>query len=100
MADDVIELSTKNESFKNKIGSYDEKGLVESKGNLLKQFDNEERGNLILSQMQKQMEKTIEVRTYRSYDKLWRLSFIKTSLLEIGFKIQSNSTITQSKRYL
>ena len=35
MSDDIVELSTENESLKNKTGSYDEKWLEESKEKLL-----------------------------------------------------------------
>ena len=36
MGDDIIELSTENDALKNKIGSYDERWLEESKAKLLK----------------------------------------------------------------
>ena len=39
MGDDRVELHTENKSLKNKIGSYDEKSLEESKTKLLKQID-------------------------------------------------------------
>ena len=42
MGGDVAELSTENENLK-KIGSYDEKWLLESETKLLKQIDDEER---------------------------------------------------------
>ena len=57
LGDDIVELHTKKESFKNKIGSYDEKWLEESKANLLKQVDDEKRANIITSRMKKQMNK-------------------------------------------
>ena len=57
MSDDTVELSTENETLKNKIGSYDEKLLGESKAKLLKQIDDEKRANLIMSRMKKQMNK-------------------------------------------
>ena len=57
LGDDIVELFTKNDALKNKIGSYDEKWLGESKNKLLKQFDDEKRANLIMSRMKKQMEK-------------------------------------------
>ena len=57
LGDDIVELSTKNEAFKNKIGSYDEKWLEESKAKLLKQIDDEKRGNLIMSRTTKQMQR-------------------------------------------
>ena len=47
MGDDIVELSTENESLKNKIGSYDKKLLDESEAKLLKQIDNEKRAILI-----------------------------------------------------
>ena len=57
LGDDIIELSTENDALKNKIGSYDEKWLEESKAKLLKQIDDEKRAILIMSRMKKQMEK-------------------------------------------
>ena len=57
MGDDIVELSRENETLKNKIGSYDEKWLQESKANLLKQLDVEKRANLIMSRMREQMNK-------------------------------------------
>ena len=39
MEDDIVDLHTENESLKNKIGSYDEKRLEESKTKLLQQID-------------------------------------------------------------
>ena len=57
MGDDVVELSVENESLKNQIGEYDEKWLQESKPKLLKDIDDEERANLIMSRMKKQMNK-------------------------------------------
>ena len=47
MSDDIVELSTENESLKNKIGSYDKKWLEESEAKLLKQIDDEKRANLL-----------------------------------------------------
>ena len=55
MSDDIVELSTENESLKNKKGSYDEKYLEKSKAKLLKQIDDEKRASLIMSRMEKQM---------------------------------------------
>ena len=49
MGDDKIELSTENESLKNKMGSYHKKWLEESKGKLLKQFDDDKRADLFMS---------------------------------------------------
>ena len=57
MGDDKVELFTENELLKNKIGSYDEKWLEESKAKLLKQIDDEKRANLFMSRLQKQMKK-------------------------------------------
>ena len=57
LGDDIVELSTENVALKNKIGSYDEKWLEESKAKLLKQIDDEKRANLIMSRIKKQMEK-------------------------------------------
>ena len=56
MGDDTVELSTENESLKNKIG-YDDKWSEESKARLLKQIDDEKRANLIMSRMEKPMKK-------------------------------------------
>ena len=55
IGDDVVELSTENESLRNKIGSYDEKWLEEAKANLSKQIVNEKRAKFIISRMQKEM---------------------------------------------
>ena len=55
MGDDIVELSTENESWKSKIGSYDEKWLEEYKKKLLKQIDDEKTANLIMPRMQKQI---------------------------------------------
>ena len=57
LGDDIVELSTENDALKNKIGSYDEKWLEESKKKVLQQIDYEKRANLILLRMKKQMEK-------------------------------------------
>ena len=57
LGDDIVELSTENDALKNKIGSYDEKWLEESKNKMLKQIDDEKRANLIKSRMKKQMKK-------------------------------------------
>ena len=57
LGDDIVELSTKNDVLKNKISSYDEKWLEESKAKLLKQIDDEKRAILIMSRMKKQMNK-------------------------------------------
>ena len=57
LGDDIVELSTENDALKNKIGSYDERWLEESKLKLLKEIDDEKRANLIMSRMKKQMNK-------------------------------------------
>ena len=57
MGDDIVELSTENDALKNKIGSYDEKWLEESKARLSQQIDDEKRAKLILSRMKKQLNK-------------------------------------------
>ena len=51
MGGDIVDLQTKNESLRNKIGSYDEKRLKESEAKLLKQIDDEKRANLIMYRM-------------------------------------------------
>ena len=53
LSDDIVELSTESDALKNKIGSYEEKWLEESKVKQLKQIDNEKRANLIMSRMKK-----------------------------------------------
>ena len=57
LGDDIVDLSTENDALKNKIGSYDEKWLEESKNEMLKRIDDEKRANLIMFRMKKQMEK-------------------------------------------
>ena len=57
LGDDIVDLSTKNDALKSKIGSYDEKWLEERKAKLLKQIDDEKRANLIMYRMEKQMNK-------------------------------------------
>ena len=55
---DTVDLSTENDALEDKIVSYDEKCLKESKEKLPKQIDDEKRANLITSRMKKkQMEK-------------------------------------------
>ena len=39
IGNDIVKLCTEKESLKNKIGSYDEKWVEESKAKLLKQID-------------------------------------------------------------
>ena len=57
LGSDIVDLSTENNTLKNKIGSYDEKWPEESKAKLLKQIDDEKRANLIMPMMKKQIEK-------------------------------------------
>ena len=57
LGDNIVEISTENDALKNKIGSYDEKWLEESKARMLQQIDDEKRTNLIMSRMKKQMNK-------------------------------------------
>ena len=57
LGDDIVELSTEKDALKNKIGSYDEKWLEQSKNKMLKQIDDKKRANLIMSRTKKQMEK-------------------------------------------
>ena len=59
MVDDIVDLSTENETLKNQIGDYDQKWLEESKAKLLKEINDEKRANLIMSRMKKQMNKNI-----------------------------------------
>ena len=55
MDDDIVDLSTENESLETKIGSYDEKRFEESKAKLLKQIDDENGAKVWKSRMTKQM---------------------------------------------
>ena len=59
MGDDMRDLSTKNESLKNKIGNRLSrwKMVEETKVKLLKQTVDETKANLIMSRMKKQMKK-------------------------------------------
>ena len=57
MGDDIVELSTENDALKNKIGSYVEKWVEESKAKLLRPNKDQERANLIMSSVKKQMNK-------------------------------------------
>ena len=57
MGHDIVKLNVENESLKNQIGDYDEKWLQESKAKLLNDIDDEKRANLIMSRMDKQMNK-------------------------------------------
>ena len=57
MGNGLVELSTENESLKNRISPYDEKWLEESKAKLLKQIDDEKKANFIRSRMKNQIKK-------------------------------------------
>ena len=57
MGNDIVELSTENDTLKNQISNYDEKWLGESKAKLLKNIDDEKRANINMSRMKKQMDK-------------------------------------------
>ena len=57
LGDDIVELSTENDILNDKIGSYVENWLQESKAKLSKQIDDEKRANLIMFRIKKQMEK-------------------------------------------
>ena len=54
IGDYKVELPAENDALKNKIGSYDEKWVGESKSKVLKQIDDEKKASLIKSRMQKQ----------------------------------------------
>ena len=55
IGDDIVKLSTVNESLKIKIGSYDGKWLEESKAKLSKQIDDGKKANLIMSRIRKHL---------------------------------------------
>ena len=57
LGDDIVEFSTEKDALKNKIGSYDEKWLEESKARLLQQIDDGKKGNFFMSRMKEQMNK-------------------------------------------
>ena len=57
LGDDIVERSTENDALKNKIGSYNQQWLEDSKNKLLKQINDEKRANLIMSTMKKQVNK-------------------------------------------
>ena len=71
MGGDIFEISTKNESLRNKRGFCDEKLLEESKAKLLKQIEDEKKSIFNYVQNGKTDEKTILL-AYISYDKSWR----------------------------
>ena len=51
VSDDIVDLSTENESLKKKFGSYDEKRLEESQAKPIKQIVDEKRANIVMSRM-------------------------------------------------
>ena len=57
MGDDIVGLSTENESWKNNTSFYDKKGLELPTAMLLKQIDDEKKAKLIRSKIEKQKEK-------------------------------------------
>ena len=57
MGDDIKEISTENDAFENKIGSYDKKWIEESKQKLLEHIDDEKRAKLKIFRLQKQLKK-------------------------------------------
>ena len=57
MGDDIVEISTENETLKNRIGSCDEKRLEESKAKSLKRFNDETTANLFIARKGKQTKK-------------------------------------------
>ena len=57
MGDDIVVLSTENESLKNKIVSYDEKGSEELKAKLVKQINDCRRTSLVLTRLEKKCKK-------------------------------------------
>ena len=57
LCDNIVQLSTKIDALKNQIGCYDEKWLEESKAKLLKQINDENRAQFIMSRMKKQTNK-------------------------------------------
>ena len=56
LGDDIVELSTGNETLINQIGDYDQKWLEESKAKLLNWIDDEKSATLFMFR-EKQMEK-------------------------------------------
>ena len=57
LGDGIVDLSTENDTLKEKIGDYDEKWLQESKAKLLKDINDEKRANIFMSMMKKRMNK-------------------------------------------
>ena len=86
MGDDIVEIHTENKSLENKIGSYDEKWLEESKVRLLQQTDDEKRAILTMSRMRNRWMKVIKwfIFLIINYGKA---SLITSFLKEIIYKI-------------
>ena len=57
MGDDIVDLSTQNETLEKQIGDYDEKWLKEAKAKLMKQIDIDKRAKFVMSRVKKQMNK-------------------------------------------
>ena len=57
MGDDIVELGVENDSLKKQIDDYDEKRLEKLTAKLLKVMDDEKRANLIMSRMEKPLNK-------------------------------------------
>ena len=57
MGNDIVDIPTEIDALQTRIGAYDEKRSEESKTQLLRQIDDEERANLILCKMKKQKNK-------------------------------------------
>ena len=87
MGDDIVELSTKNDALKDKIGSYDQQWLDESKTQILKQIDDDKIANLTMSVKKKQMEKTLNKWLTYLIINYERVSLTTWFLKEINYKI-------------
>ena len=57
LGDDIVDLFTECHALKNKMGSYDQQMLEESKAKLLKEMNDQKSSSLIISRMKKQMNK-------------------------------------------
>ena len=86
MVVDVVDLSTENDTLKNKIVSYDEKCLEDSKAKLLKRIDDEKRAKVIMPRMGKQMKKHYQM-AYIGCNNLWKMNLIILSLRKIKYRI-------------
>ena len=70
MGDDILDISTEKESFKNKIGSDDEKWLEEPNAKLLKQTDDVKRANSNECRLKNRWRNNRYL-AYISFTKLW-----------------------------